>query len=53
VFNKNPKIAEILAPVFKSLDLVTLQTLNASIAVEGLDAGRVAEKYLKSKGFLK
>jgi osmoprotectant transport system substrate-binding protein len=52
VFNKNPKIAEILAPVFKPLDLVTLQTLNASIAVEGLDAGRVAEKYLKGKGFL-
>jgi osmoprotectant transport system substrate-binding protein len=53
VLDKNPSIAKILEPVFKSLDLVTLQTLNAKIQVEGLDAKSVAEEYLKDKGFLK
>ncbi|MEE8546887.1 MAG: ABC transporter substrate-binding protein [bacterium] len=53
VLAKYPEIEGILDPVFKSLDLVTLQTLNASIAVEGLDAREVAAKYLKSKGFIK
>lgn len=53
VLSKYPEIEGILDPVFKSLDLVTLQTLNASIAVQGLDAKDVAAKYLKSKGFIK
>ena len=42
-----------LEPVFASLDLTTLQTLNARIAVEGQDAKQVAAAYLKEKGFLK
>ncbi|MDD3366391.1 MAG: hypothetical protein PHS67_03930 [Sphaerochaetaceae bacterium] len=41
-----------LEPVFKSLDLVTLQTLNSRIAVEGQSPRVVAENYLKEKGFL-
>jgi osmoprotectant transport system substrate-binding protein len=53
VLDENPSIAKILEPVFKSLNLTTLQTLNAKIQVEGLDAKSVAEKYLKDKGFLK
>ena len=53
VLDKNPSIAGILEPVFKSLDLVTLQTLNARIQVEGLEAKSVAKGYLKEKGFLK
>jgi osmoprotectant transport system substrate-binding protein len=53
VLDENPSIAKILEPVFKSLDLTTLQTLNAKIQVEGLDAKSVAEEYLKDKGFLK
>ncbi|MDF1536743.1 MAG: ABC transporter substrate-binding protein [bacterium] len=53
VLDLNPSIARILEPVFRSLDLVTLQTLNARIQVEGLDAKSVAETYLKEKGFLK
>ncbi|MDT8396298.1 MAG: ABC transporter substrate-binding protein [bacterium] len=53
VLDLNPSIARILEPVFRSLDLVTLQTLNAKIQVEGLDAKSVAETYLKEKGFLK
>ncbi len=48
-----PKIKDILAPVFKTLDGPTLQSLNAKIAVEGQDAKKVAGDYLKSKGFLK
>jgi osmoprotectant transport system substrate-binding protein len=53
VLDENPSIAKILEPVFKSLDLTTLQTLNAKIQVEGLDAKSVAEEYLKDQGFLK
>jgi osmoprotectant transport system substrate-binding protein len=51
--DKHPDIATILEPVFESLDLVTLQTLNARIQVEGIDAKEVARGYLKEKGFLK
>ncbi|ETJ45694.1 hypothetical protein Q604_UNBC00318G0001, partial [human gut metagenome] len=36
-----------------SLDEKTLQQLNASIAVEGLDAKKVAADYLKQKGWTK
>ncbi len=53
VLKKYPRIQTILEPVFTSLDLETLQTLNASIAVEGQMASAVAERYLRSKGFLK
>ncbi|MFP4071807.1 MAG: ABC transporter substrate-binding protein [Desulfovibrionales bacterium] len=48
----NPEIQGILDPVFRSLDLVTLQTLNAMIAIEGRDAAEVAREYLVSKKFL-
>ena len=50
---KNPKIADALAPVFKLLDRATLQTLNAKIQLEGQDAKKVASDFLKSKGLLK
>jgi osmoprotectant transport system substrate-binding protein len=53
VLKANPKIAELLAPVFASLDLTTLQSLNAKVQVEGVAAKIVASDYLKSKGFLK
>ncbi|MCX7279812.1 MAG: ABC transporter substrate-binding protein [Burkholderiales bacterium] len=53
VLAKNPKIKDALAPVFKSLDGPTLQSLNAKIALEGQDAKAVAAAYLKSKGFVK
>jgi len=53
ILDKYPKIETILKPVFESLDLVTLQTLNARIQVEGFDAKEVAKDYLKEKGFLK
>ena len=53
VLAQHPKIKDVLAPVFKSLDGPTLQTLNARIALEGQDAKQVAATYLKSKGFIK
>ena len=52
VFDRYPEIESILKPVFQSLDLVTLQTLNSKIAIEGQDASAVAKQYLESKGFL-
>lgn len=53
VYAKYPELATILNPVFATLDLVTLQTLNAKIAVEGQKPADVASTFLKSKGFLK
>ena len=50
---KNPRIAAVLAPVFKLLDRPTLQLLNARIQLEGQDAKKVAGDFLKSKGLLK
>lgn len=53
VLDKYPEIEAMLAPVFQRLDLVTLQTLNARIAVEGLGAADVAKTWLEAQGFLK
>ncbi len=53
VYDKYPEIGTILGPVFESLGLVTLQTLNGKIAVEGQNAADVARDYLVKKGFVK
>ena len=53
VLEKHPKIRDLLAPVFKTLDGPTLQSLNARIALGGEDAKKVAASYLKSKGLVK
>ncbi|MFP4199811.1 MAG: glycine betaine ABC transporter substrate-binding protein [Clostridia bacterium] len=47
-----PEIAEILAPVFETLTLETLQDLNAQVAYEGRDAEGVAREYLEENGFI-
>ena len=52
VLQRYPEIAAILDPLFATLTLETLQQLNATIAVDGEDAGAVATAYLKSKHFL-
>ena len=52
ILDEYPVIEELLAPVFKSLDLEKLQALNASIAVEGNDAAQIAEQYLIENGFI-
>ena len=49
----HPEITDWLKPVFGSLDLVTLQTLNGRIQVDGEAAKDVAADYLKKKGFVK
>jgi len=52
IIDSYPEIADILNPVFSKLDLVTLQNLNAKIAVEGQNAADVALAYLVDTGFL-
>lgn len=49
VLQEYPQIADWLRPVFASLDEKTLQQLNARIAVEGMDAKKVAADYLQQK----
>ena len=46
VLEAHPEMAELLEPVFQSLDLETLQQLNAQVAVEGRDPRQVAQEYL-------
>lgn len=53
VLKAHPRIKDLLAPVFASLDAPTLRELNADIAVKGEDSKKVADTYLKQKGFLK
>ena len=53
VLARLPQIRELLAPVFRTLDTATLQTLNARIALEGQDARQVAAAYLRAKGLVK
>jgi len=53
VLARHPQMATLLAPLFKTLDTVTLQGLNAQIALEGQDARKVAANYLKAKGLVK
>lgn len=48
----NPEIETLLAPVFAGLDLVTLQTLNGRIQVDGEAASDVARDWLTQNGFL-
>ncbi len=50
---RQPKIATLLAPLFKTLDTATLQRLNAQIALEGQDAKKVAANHLKAVGLAK
>jgi len=53
VYDKYPELSSILDPVFASLDLTTLQSLNAAIAINGQSPLDVARSYLVSKNFLK
>ncbi|OAT78946.1 osmoprotectant uptake system substrate-binding protein [Mangrovibacter phragmitis] len=52
VLKEHPGIAAWLKPVFGALDEKTLQQLNARIAVEGVDAGTVAQTWLKAHHFV-
>lgn len=48
-----PELTTIFTETFLSLDLETLQKLNAKVAFAGEDAKVVAETYLQEQGFLK
>lgn len=48
VLKQYPQIRSLLKPVFQSLDLETLQELNAQVAVQGAPAESVAREYLDS-----
>ena len=52
VLEAHPQIAEVLEPIFTSLTLQTLQTLNGRIQVGGEPAAAVARDYLTQAGFL-
>jgi osmoprotectant transport system substrate-binding protein len=52
ILEAHPTIPEILAPIFATLDLETLQELNGRIQIGGEPAAAVAEDYLTSKGLL-
>lgn len=51
--NKYPAIRNIIEPIFATLDTATLSRLNAQIVVGGQPGAKVAEQYLRQKGFLK
>ncbi|KAA2236899.1 glycine betaine ABC transporter substrate-binding protein OsmF [Salinarimonas soli] len=53
VLERHPAMGPALSRVFGSLDLRTLQELNAKIAVEGRPARDVAGAYLRDKGLLR
>lgn len=53
VLERYPAIGPVLSTAFQSLDLETLQTLNARIAVEGQPAREVARAHLEAKGLLR
>ena len=53
VLQEHPNLAEILQPIFASLDLTTLQELNGRVQLGGEPARAVAEEYLTSKGLMK
>jgi osmoprotectant transport system substrate-binding protein len=52
VLEEQPEIADLLAPVFAELDLVTLQELNGRVQVGGEPASAVASDFLESRGLI-
>lgn len=52
VLKQYPQIETILAPIFATLDLKTLQELNGRVQVDGVDASTVARDFLKSHHFI-
>ena len=53
VLEKYPDLPKLLDPIFEKLDLVTLQSLNAKIVVDGQNPEDVARQWLQSAGFMK
>jgi osmoprotectant transport system substrate-binding protein len=53
VVGRHPTIPAILEPIFASLDLATLQDLNARIQLEGEPAKAVAQAHLRTLGVVR
>jgi osmoprotectant transport system substrate-binding protein len=53
LLRKHPELETLFTPLFESLDLETLQHLNARIAFDGEDPTEVARSHLLSLGLLK
>lgn len=53
VAEQYPEVTDLFTQVFKTLDVATLQGLNAKVAFKGEDAKEVAQVYLEEQGFLK
>lgn len=52
VLRANPEIAGVMNPIFRALDNVTLQTLNARVEVDGENPTDVARGWLAENGFI-
>ncbi len=52
VFEQYPELADILDPVFATLDEATLSSLNGRVAVDGESPEAVARDFLTTQGFL-
>jgi osmoprotectant transport system substrate-binding protein len=53
VLDAYPAIPKLLEPAFAALDGPTLRSLNAKIAVDGMEVETVATEWLKQKALLK
>jgi osmoprotectant transport system substrate-binding protein len=51
-YKKYPALESVLQPVIAKLDDATMQKLNASVDVEGLEPSKVAHDWLEEAGFL-
>ncbi|MEL6271223.1 MAG: glycine betaine ABC transporter substrate-binding protein, partial [Chloroflexota bacterium] len=52
IIRANPEIAGVLNPIFRTLDNVTLQSLNAAVEVDGENPTDVATTWLSENGFI-
>lgn len=52
VFDANPGLADLFAPVAAALDTATMTALNAKVDVEGGEAADVARDFLTEKGLM-
>lgn len=52
VLDNYPEIETLLKPIFESLSLEVLQSLNAKVAYDGEDAASVAKAYLEENNFI-
>jgi osmoprotectant transport system substrate-binding protein len=53
-FDKShPEVLEVVKPLADALDTETMTQLNKKISSDGLPADKIAEDYLKEKGFIK